>query len=161
LASQPPALGRGSRFCALIDWGHERGGRTGLLEELSPELVNPHWASVWDERPVEFYGTVAPTGHNLGKNSGLYQEGNNQPVIVSHTDYPGDHFGHDVNVLLVPDPEYEWLLGTANYYASEDLPDHRENGRLEVEWEFLNPGIQPHPNEQFTMEKVTLAYLPL
>jgi hypothetical protein len=38
----------------------------------------------------------------------------------------------------VPDQEYQLLLGTANYYASKDRPDHRENGRLEIEWETLN-----------------------
>jgi len=137
-----------STFCNLIDWGHERGTRTGLLEGISPELVDPHWISVWDERPIEVYGTVTPTGHNLGDISGLDAEGNNQPAIVTHQDYPGDNFGHDVNVMLVPDREYQWVLGTANYYAREALPDYRENGRIEIEWEFLNRGIRVPKNEE-------------
>jgi hypothetical protein len=111
-----------------IDWGRERGGRDGVLGARSPEWTDPHWVSVWDEEPVGVYGTVAPTGSN----------GNNQPASIAHSDFPGDHFAHDVTFHLVPDPEYQWVLGTANYFANEAHPEDRENGRLEVEWEAQN-----------------------
>lgn len=114
---------------SIIAWGLERGGRRGTLpDDYSPEGVDPHWISVWDEHPVEVYGTAAPTDFN----------GNNQPAFIAHTDWPNDHYAHDINVHLLPDPEYQWVLGTANYYASEKNPGFRENGRIEVEWEALN-----------------------
>jgi len=140
----------------LIDWGKERGGRPdSILEGKSPERVDPHWVSVWDETPVEVYGTVEATGHDFGRVSKTQLEGNNQPSFVTHEEWPGDHFGHDVNVMLVPDEEYQWVIGTANFYAdaSPDRfgdvgdfhPDHRENARLELEWEFLNPAERQVP----------------
>jgi hypothetical protein len=118
-----------NRNNSIIAWGLERGGRRGTMkDDLSPEGVDPHWISVWDEHPVEVYGTAAPTGF----------DGDNQPAFITHTDWPNDHYAHDVNVHLVPDPEYKWVLGTANYYANEKNPEERENGRIEVEWEALN-----------------------
>jgi hypothetical protein len=36
-----------------IDWGHERGGRDGVLpgpfRQFSPERFDPEWPTVWDE----------------------------------------------------------------------------------------------------------------
>ena len=114
------------------DWGHERGGRQGVLpgsfRQYSPELFDPEWPTVWSELPVEVYATVTPSG----------ADGSNQPAIISPSDNPPTHYAHDSNTFLVPDPSYLWLIGTSNYYAGD--PDSAELGRLEVEWETLNAG---------------------
>src|SRR5262249_5655197 len=85
----------------IIDWGHERGGRYGSYGGVSPERTDPPWISIWDEQPVAVYGTVDPTGSDLGPVSGMGFEANNQPAIVTDKDWPATHFGHDVNVMLV------------------------------------------------------------
>jgi hypothetical protein len=114
------------------DWGHERGGRDGVLpgplQQYSPERFDPEWPTVWDELPVEVYATVASTGG----------DGGNQPAIISPSDNPATHYGHDSNSFVIPDGAYQWLIGTSNYYAGD--PDSAELGRLEVEWETLNAG---------------------
>jgi hypothetical protein len=102
---------------ALIDWGHERGGRFGNLPgpwlELSPERADPEWVSVWDERPVGAYGTV-------------------DDAHISASDNPGKHYTHDANFFLLPDPDYRWIIGTHNFAD--------EGAGAEVEWEILNGG---------------------
>jgi hypothetical protein len=114
-----------------FDWGKERGGRDGVLpgplQAYSPERFDPEWLTVWDERPVELYATVAPL-----------EDPEEQPALVSHTDNPVTHSGHDSNSFLIPDPGYRWLIGTANYYSDDE--EANENGRLEVEWETQNNG---------------------
>ena len=114
------------------DWGHERGGRQGILpgsfSQYSPEVFDPEWPTVWSELPVEVYGTVTVTG----------TDGGNQPALISPSDNPATHNGHDSNSFLIPDPAYLWLIGTSNYYAGD--PDSPELGRLEVEWETQNGG---------------------
>ena len=113
------------------DWGHERGGRDGVLpgsfKQFSPERFDPEWPTVWDERPVEVYGMIAATEDDLIE----------QPAKISPSDNPPTHYGHDATSFLVPDSAYQWVLGTANYYAGENSP---ELGRLELEWETLNGG---------------------
>ena len=115
-----------------IDWGHERGGRDGVLpgpfRQFSPERFDPEWTTVWDELPIEVYATIAPTG----------DDGGNQPSLISPVDNPPTHYGHDAIMFLQPDPAYQWLIGTSNYYAGD--PDSAELGRLELEWETLNVG---------------------
>jgi hypothetical protein len=115
-----------------FDWGHERGGRDGVLpadfRQFSPERFDPEWPTAWDERPVEVYATVAPTG----------DDGGNQPSQISPVDAPPTHYGHDAIMFLQPDSAYQWLIGTSNYYAGD--PDSAELGRLEVEWETLDGG---------------------
>ena len=115
-----------------IDWGHERGGRTGILPgplaQFSPELFDPEWPTTWDHRTVEVYGTIAPTG----------TDGNNQPSQISFTDNPATHYAHDVNFFMTPDPAYRWLIGTANYYSGN--PGSVALGTMELEWETLNGG---------------------
>jgi hypothetical protein len=91
-------------------WGYERGGRDGYLDEVSPERVDPHWASVWSEEPVGFYGTVVPE-----------LDGNKQPSTIAHTDWPGEHYAHDSNVTITPDPEYQWVASTRNPDAPGNL----------------------------------------
>jgi len=116
-----------------FDWGHERGGRDGVLpgafRQFSPERADPEWPTAWDERPVEIYGTVAPAG----------DDGGDQPVRISPVDAPPTHYGHDTTFLLQPDSAYQWLIGTSNYYTGDTESD-AEIGRLEVEWETLNGG---------------------
>ncbi len=117
---------------APFDWGHERGGRDGVLpgdlQQFSPERFDPEWPTVWDEIPVEAYGTITPLGTN----------GTNQPSEISPSDNPPTHYGHDATFFLVPDSAYQWLVGTSNYYAGE--AGSPELGRLELEWETLNAG---------------------
>ncbi len=117
---------------APFDWGHERGGRDGVLpgglRQFSPERFDPEWPAVWDELPVEAYGTIAPTDSN----------GAHQPSQISPSDNPPTHYGHDATFFLVPDSAYRWLIGTSNYYAGE--AGSAELGRLELEWETLNGG---------------------
>src|SRR5436305_8841011 len=88
---------------------------------------------------------VQPYDSNLEYVSGAGLEANNQPAFVTDEDYPGAHYGHNVNIMLVPDKDYQWVLGTTNFYADSEHPDFRENGRIEIEWEFLNPGDQQRP----------------
>ena len=115
-----------------FDWGHERGGRDGVLpgsfRQFSPERFDPEWPTVWDELPIEVYATVAPTG----------DDGGNQPSLISPSDSPPTHYAHDAILFLQPDPAYQWLIGTSNYYAGD--PDSPQLGRLELEWETLNGG---------------------
>src|SRR5262249_32250701 len=117
---------------ASFDWGKERGGRDGVLPSVlrsfSPERFDPEWLTVWDERPVEVYGTIAPLPNP-----------DEQPAVISHTDNPATHYGHDSNMSLVPDSAYRWLIGTANYYGGEE-EGSSELKRLKVEWENLNAG---------------------
>ena len=114
-------------FSQSINWGVSRGGRDGWLEDKSPERIDPEWMSVWDERPVSLYATVAETD----------SDGDNQPDIIAHHDIPSSHYAHDANLLLVPDPEYQWVLGTANF---EGTPGDHDTGRIEFEWELQNDG---------------------
>jgi hypothetical protein len=115
-----------------FDWTRERGGRDGVLPGeyhlYSPERFDPEWITVWDERPVELYGTIAPAG----------SEGREQPSRITSSDNPATHYGHDANFFVVPDPAYVWVLGTSNYHAGE--ADSPELGRIEIEWETLNNG---------------------
>jgi hypothetical protein len=111
-----------------IDWSHARGGRDGGVEGI--KRVFPHWMSTWDEKPVAMYARAAFTTSH----------GNNQPAYITHTDFPGDHYAHDYNLLMLPEPEYRWVMGTANYHEIEDGQAKREIGRMELEWETLNGG---------------------
>jgi uncharacterized protein (TIGR03437 family) len=110
-----------------INWGTARGGRLGVfpgsLADYSPERVDPEWVTVWRQAPVEAYGTIASSGSN----------GADQPARITYTDYPGSHYGHDANFFFTPDPPYQWLVGTHNYYANGP-------GIIEIEWETLNAG---------------------
>ena len=116
---------------AQFDWGHERGGRDGVLpgdfRQFSPERYDPEWPTVWDERPVEVYGVVTTTGG----------DGGDQPSLISQSDAPPTHYAHDAIFFLTPDSAYQWLIGTSNYYAGDAAA---ELGRIEVEWETLNGG---------------------
>ncbi|HEY1336186.1 MAG TPA: hypothetical protein VGF59_01685 [Bryobacteraceae bacterium] len=115
-----------------IDWGHERGGRDGVLpgnlRQYSPERFDPEWATVWDERPVELYGTIAP----------IADDPEAEASRISPSDNPATHYAHDDTHLLAPDSGYRWLVGTVNYDARVGGP--AEIGRLEVEWETRNGG---------------------
>ena len=119
---------------AGFDWGHERGGRDGVLpsflQDRSPERTDPEWAAVWDEIPVAAYGTIAPTDAN----------GDNQPSRISSSDNPAAHYAHDANFFLVPDTEFRWVIGTNNYFPKGPGTPQRELGRLEIEWETQNAG---------------------
>ena len=110
-----------------INWGSERGGRLGvfpgILADYSPERVDPEWVTVWRRAPVEAYGTIVSNG----------SAGPDQPARISDSDYPGTHYGHDANFFFTPDPPYQWLVGTHNYYANGP-------GIIEIEWETLNAG---------------------
>lgn len=116
---------------APFDWGHERGGRDGVLpaafRQFSPERFDPEWPTAWDERPVEVYGVIAPSG----------DDGGDQPSLISPADAPPTHYAHDAIFFLTPDSPYRWLIGTANYYTGDTAG---EVGRIEVEWETLNGG---------------------
>jgi hypothetical protein len=122
--SFPTANGQ---FVFDFHWSSARGGRDGWLEDHSPERTDPQWASVWSERPVAVYGTIA------AKDS----RGDNQPSFISHEDFPSNHYAHDVDLMLLPDPEYRWILGDANFNGD---PNHHSTGRIEVEWEAQNAG---------------------
>ena len=117
-----------------IDWSHERGSRDGVLpgplHAYSPERSDPEWISVWDNRPVGAYGTILATDEG----------GADQPSRVSHEDDPITHYAHDSNYFLVPDAQYRWMIGTANYYSDEAGESPSEQGRIELEWEVQNNG---------------------
>lgn len=117
-----------------IDWSHERGTRTGVLPgplaAYSPELSDPNWISVWDNRPVAVYGKVTEIGAG----------GANQPARVTYEDDPLTHYAHDTNFYLLPDPQYRWTVGTANYYSNGEDDSGVALGRIEVEWEAVNNG---------------------
>jgi len=111
-----------------IDWSFERGGRDGGVGGI--KKVFPHWMHVWEPKPVGMWGECSYTD----------TDGNNMPAFMRHSEYPGDHYAHDFNIMLVPDDPYRWVLGTANYYNIEDNEPNREYGRLEIEDEMLNNG---------------------
>ena len=110
-----------------INWGSARGGRLGVfpgsLADYSPERTDPEWVTAWRQPPVEAYGSIVANGSN----------GSDQPSRITYTDYPGSHYGHDANFFFTPDPPYQWLVGTHNYYANGP-------GIIEIEWETLNGG---------------------
>lgn len=110
-----------------LNWLQDRGGRDGQLGDKSPERLDPEWMSVWSEQPVAFYATVAETDNRP----------TNQPAFFTHEDYPPTHFAHDVNLLLVPDPDYRRVLGDANFAGAGEPAGI---GRIEWEWETLNDG---------------------
>lgn len=111
-----------------IDWSHERGGRDGGVGGI--KKVFPHWMHVWEPKPIAMWGECSYTD----------SDGNNMPSFMRHSEYPGDHYAHDFNIMLVPDDPYRWILGTANYYNIEEKEPNREYGRLEIENEMLNNG---------------------
>lgn len=117
-----------------IDWSHERGTRIGVLpgtlSAYSPERSDPNWISVWDNKPVELYGSVAAA----------QTDGDSQPARISYEDDPLTHYGHDTNFYVIPDPQYRWTVGTANYYSNGEDEEGVALGRIEVEWEVLNSG---------------------
>jgi uncharacterized protein (TIGR03437 family) len=117
-----------------INWGTARGGRLGVfpgpLADYSPERVDPEWITVWRNAPVTAYGTIVPQGSS----------GGSQPAFVTYTDYPGTHYGHDANFLLTPDSEYQWLVGTANFYSDAPPQGPVAPGIIKIEWETLNGG---------------------
>ena len=117
-----------TRFSQYVNWGVSRGGRDGWLDDKSPERTDPEWMSVWDETPVALYATVEESAFG----------GRDQPDFISHHELPASHYGHDAILKLVPDPEYQWVLGTANFGGDED---EAEFGRIEFEWEIQNNGI--------------------
>ncbi len=110
-----------------FQWSRARGGRDGLLGDHSPERTDPQWISVWSEAPVAVYGTIAGKGGN----------GGNQPSFISHEDFPSNHYAHDADLMLLPDEEYRWVLGSANFNGD---PAAGSTGRIEVEWETRNSG---------------------
>ena len=114
-------------------WPRQRGAREGWLGSNSPERADPEWPSVWTDKPVQMYATLAPT--NLL--AAVDDPPVNQPSFIAHSDLPNSHYAHDVNMELAPDPEYLWLLGSANYF-SETFPGKANFGRMECEWETLN-----------------------
>ena len=118
-----------------IDWSHERGGRDGGIGGI--KRVFPHWMSVWDERPIGLYGTIADTDFN----------GNNQPSFITHSDFPFDHYAHDFNSMLIPDHDFLWAMGTSNFYRLADDQPTREIGRMEIEEETQNAGDPDHTNQ--------------
>ncbi|MGA2588656.1 MAG: hypothetical protein ABSH32_01960 [Bryobacteraceae bacterium] len=126
------ATEQGSGF--TINWGSARGGRLGVfpgsLTDDSPERTDPEWVTVWHGAPVSAYGTIAANGSNP----------DGQPALISHTDYPGTHYAHDANFYFTPDPEYQWLVGTHNYYANAPSQPGAAPDIIEIEWETLNAG---------------------
>ena len=117
-----------------INWSLERGTRDGVLpgrlRVYSPERSDPEWISVWDNRPVEIYGTILPSTAG----------GADQHAIISHEDDPLQHYAHDSNLFLVPDPQYRWTIGTTNYYSGGESDSELALGRIEIEWELFNNG---------------------
>jgi hypothetical protein len=79
---------------APFDWGHERGGRDGVLpaafRQFSPERFDPEWPAAWDEWPVEVYGVVGPAS----------DDGGDQPSRISPVDAPPTHYAHDMTFLV-------------------------------------------------------------
>jgi autotransporter-associated beta strand protein len=122
---------------ATNNWGHSRGGRDGWNRDESPELTDPEWPSVWSEQPVALYATVTPTFAAQA----ISDPPNNQPSFISLADWPASHFGHDMNVDLVPDADYAWVLADANFFTEVDNPGKSNEGRIECEWETLNNGF--------------------
>lgn len=109
------------------NWEIARGGRDGLMGDHSPERLDPEWLSVSGKKPVAFYATVAQTD----------LQGGNQPAFISYQEWPGTHYAHDLNLELVPDQQYRWLLGVNNF---ANAPEEASHGRIEWEWETQNGG---------------------
>ena len=54
-----------------------------------------------------------------------------QQSFITHTDNPGNHFSHDINAFLVPDPGYRHLLSNGSF--EEGIGN--EHAKMEIEWE--------------------------
>ncbi len=121
-------------------WARDRGGRDGWFYTHSPERGDPEWISTWSEQTVGIYATVSPTNDLLA----VDDPPANQAAFIAHSDYPNAHFGHDVNMELLPDPEYMWTVGTANFLTETEYvgvgPFKANYGRMECEWEVQNDG---------------------
>ena len=113
-----------------IEWAKSRGGRDGQIGDHSPERTDPEWISTWSERPVALYATIAAT-------TAMPADADNQPSFITHSDLPYTHYAHDWNMELLPDPNYLWVLGTANFNTA---PVNATYGRVECEWETQNSG---------------------
>lgn len=113
-----------------VQWPMSRGGRDGQLGDHSPERTDPEWISTWSETPVGLYATIAAT-------IAMPTEAANQPSFISHADLPYTHYAHDWNMELLPDPDYLWVLGTANFNTATNNANY---ARLECEWETQNNG---------------------
>ncbi len=116
-------------------WAAYRGARDGWLADKSPERGDPEWVSTWSEQPVALYATIAKTTLL----STVDDPQANQPSFISVDDLPASHYGHDVNMELLPDYNYMWTLATANY-ITETFPGKANFGKLECEWEVQNDG---------------------
>ena len=116
-------------------WPWNRGGRDGWLGDHSPERADPEWISAWSEKPVGLYATIAKTSVNPT----VDDPGANQPSFLSVADSPFTHYAHDVNMELLPDPQYMWTIATSNY-LSETFPGKANFGKMECEWEVQNAG---------------------
>jgi hypothetical protein len=93
-----------------------------LLTKQSPE-----WAYVYNTPPSE----PPPQPQWV---HGVVSSGNPafQAVHTAGGDLPQSHEAYDFNVNILPDPDYQFLLGSANYAGNGE-----ETGRLHTEWEDL------------------------
>ena len=93
-----------------------------LLTQQSPE-----WAYVYNTPPSQ----PPPPPQWV---SGVVRSGNPafQAVHTAGGDLPQGHNAYDFNVNILPDPQYTFLLGSANYAGNGE-----ETGRLHTEWEDL------------------------
>ncbi len=110
-----------------INWSKERGGRDGGVDGIL--RVFPEWISIWSEKPVELYGTFQEIDNNSA----------DEPSVITSSDWPFAHYAHDADLVVAPDPQYRWLLGTANFFVADGEPP-REVRHMAVEWETQNLG---------------------
>ena len=98
--------------------GKARGCRTGGVHEIN--RVRPEWVSVRANDAAQVvYGDVRTS-------------------TVAANDFPFSHFSHDWNWDLVPDPAYQFLVGTANGRSGGSR-------KMDMEWEekFLPAAFRP------------------
>jgi hypothetical protein len=98
--------------------GKARGCRTGGVHEIN--RVRPEWVSVRSNDAAQVAEGVARSSS------------------VAANDFPFSHVSHDWNWDLVPDPAYQFLVGTANGRSGSGR-------KMDMEWEeaFLPAAFRP------------------
>lgn len=133
------ALSLGTDWSRLAEAGHTsaeaEAQRPAECEGIFgiPFGTDPGWVRVGGS-PSPTTPFVHASGQILTDSATGFFE---QQAFVTHTDFPTNHFSHDVNAFLAPDPGSRHLLSTGSF--EEGVPN--EHGKLELEWE--RGGVPP------------------
>jgi len=147
----PQALSAGT------DWAHvdEAGHTSDEAEDQTPAECEGTFGIPFGSDPgwVRVGGSPYPTTPFVkAEGQVLVENGNDyiaQQSFITHTDNPVNHFAHDINAFLVPDPGYRHLLSNGSFEEGVG----NEHAKMEIEWE--RGGIPswafPSPGDRLTV----------